>query len=79
MAGNAQGWGYWYRLSKSQWPLAWEPEDRKGTGQDLGALIKGQEAQRWEEEGQTKGKGGRSLSLQQSCWPREPSLAGFAG
>lgn len=29
------------RLSKSWWPLAWEPEDRKGTWPDLGALSKG--------------------------------------
>lgn len=47
-----QGWGFWDRdLARGQWPLAWEPEDRKGTQQDLGALIKDQEVQRWEEEG----------------------------
>lgn len=38
------------RLNKSQWPLAWEPEDRKRTRQDLGALIKSQKSQRWGEE-----------------------------
>lgn len=38
------------RLSKSWWPLAWEPEDRKGTWPDLGALSKGQETLRWDKQ-----------------------------
>lgn len=38
------------RLSKSWWPLAWEPEDRKGTWPDLGVLSKGQEALRWDKQ-----------------------------
>lgn len=50
------------RLSQSQWPLAWEPEDRKGTQQDPGAPIKDQEAQRWEEVEGARKKGGEPSS-----------------
>lgn len=30
--------------------MAWEPEDRKGTWPDLGALSKGQEILRWDKQ-----------------------------
>ena len=64
------------RLSQSQWPLAWEPEDRKGTQQDPGAPIKDQEAQRWEEVGGARRK--RNLPAKRSA-QRARSGAGWGG
>lgn len=57
------------RLSQSQWPLAWEPEDRKGTQQDPGAPIKDQEGQRWEEAGGARREGNLPAKLSaQRTW-----------
>lgn len=65
------------RLSQSQWPLAWEPEDRKGT-HALGHPSRIRRLREWEE---AEGARRREGTFQQSCQPREYGLreAGVGG